>query len=287
MLLCLLFHRVRIIVRLFPRLVIDAENRQGMHPWNSLIVVAHVLVYPRLHRHIQKGILLTLILALAWQYHHRTPVCYAWMDTDVGYIQRGDHSLCLQTLCAGQVWEPHVVEAMNRYLYGQGRAIDVGGFVGYHTLRLVKNAAPYTVHVWEGRTKDTLEKNLRRNNAQHAVQMHSEVIQEGWNLTTALQEELIQGGPLSFVKIDCEGCELAFLKGMADVIRLWHPVLVLEIQDDVTRQGATVRGQQMILPIGTRNETLQYIRNELGYSSVEPLLDVQYGTPTWDYLALY
>lgn len=42
------------------------------------------------------------------------------------------------------------------------------------------------------------------------------------------------------IKVGCEGCELDFLKGARRIIDEFHPAIVLEIQDDVTRWQATV-----------------------------------------------
>lgn len=44
-----------------------------------------------------------------------------------------------------------MARAIEQHLYGQGRAIDVGAFVGYHTIRLAKAAAPHKVYAFEGR----------------------------------------------------------------------------------------------------------------------------------------
>jgi len=214
--------------------------------------------------------------------------CNEWMKTDVGYIHghsnETNESISMRTLCSGRVWEPHVARAIDQHLYGQGRAIDVGAFVGYHTIHLAKQAAPLDVYAFEGRVNGDLKTNLRRNNAKN-VQVVEEKIDNNWKIDSILERDLLDDnkGPVAFFKIDCEGCELHFLKAARYVVEKWHPVLVVEIQDDNRRKNAVIRGQQMIKPTDTREDVLDYLKM-LGYNNIEALNDED-GKPTWDYLA--
>ena len=213
--------------------------------------------------------------------------CRGWIRTDVGFIQGHEgmgHNM--HTICQNNVWEPHVANAISDYLYGQGRAMDVGAFIGYHTLRLAKLAAPFDVYAFEGGKNDDLLRNVRRNNAKN-VKVLQEKIDEKWSLGPTLEKELLddKAGPVALVKIDCEGCEMNFIRGARLVFEKWHPVIVIEIQDDESRRNARVGGQQLVLPTETRDDVLYYLRNDLGYT-VTPLLDKD-GIPTWDYLALW
>eukprot|EP00522_Entomoneis_paludosa_P002553 CAMPEP_0172470122 /NCGR_PEP_ID=MMETSP1065-20121228/65534_1 /TAXON_ID=265537 /ORGANISM="Amphiprora paludosa, Strain CCMP125" /LENGTH=140 /DNA_ID=CAMNT_0013227971 /DNA_START=6 /DNA_END=428 /DNA_ORIENTATION=- len=126
----------------------------------------------------------------------------------------------------------------------------------------------------------------------------------GWKLPQTVERELMMGThnnhqndnnsttpgiptPLSLIKIDCEGCELHFLKGAQTVIKYWKPVLVMEIQDDVTRSKPRLGGQQMIRPAGSRQDVLDFILRDLGYQGgiLEPL-PLADGSPSWDYLVI-
>ena len=191
----------------------------------------------------------------------------------------------MRTLCSGRVWEPHVAHAIEQHLYGQGRAIDVGAFVGYHTIRLAKAAAPFDVYAFEGRPPTDLKDNLRRNNAMN-VELKRGTIDTAWKLGAEFEEVLLDEakGPVAFIKIDCEGCELLFLKGTESVLKRWHPVVVVEVQDDESRRNVRLGGQQMIKPTGTRSDVLNFLK-DLGYT-VQPLLDDD-GKETWDYLAFW
>ena len=214
------------------------------------------------------------------------PTCQGWIQTDVGYLQGHEgYGHNMHTICNGKVWEPHVADAISDYLYGQGRAIDVGAFIGYHTLRLAKRAAPFDVYAFEGREIQDLQQNVQRNNAKN-VKIRQETIDDKWTLELSLEQALLDDmTPLALVKIDCEGCELNFLRGARSVFEKWHPAIVVEIQDDDTRQKARLGGQRMVLPTETRHDVLQFLRNDLGYT-VTALVNEE-GTPTWDYLALW
>lgn len=215
---------------------------------------------------------------------------HSWMLTDVGYIRThpGTPSMgvSMRTLCNGRVWEPHVAQSIENHLYGQGRAVDVGAFVGYHTLRMAKAAAPFDVYAFEGRPSGDLFENIKRNNAVN-VHIVQETVDENWTLSTQLEQDLLSNeedkGPLALIKIDCEGCELNFLKGAKRVLEKYHPVMIIEIQDDGSRRNAQLGGQQMIKPTGTRKDVLNYLTDDLGYT-VEALRD-ENGFETWDYLA--
>ncbi|KAL7566064.1 hypothetical protein ACA910_009851 [Epithemia clementina (nom. ined.)] len=216
------------------------------------------------------------------------PPCQGWIRTDVGFVQGHDrYGHNMHALCHGKIWEPHVATAIEDYLYGQGRAIDVGAFVGYHTLRLAKRAAPFAVYAIEGRLGKELDGNLKRNNAKN-VHVLSVTIDKNWQLSPDMQQDWMDPvkGPLAFVKVDCEGCELHFLKAAKTVLLEWHPAMVIEIQDDESRASVALGGQQMIKPAGTRKEVLDFLKKELGYT-VTPLLDELDGQVTWDYLALW
>jgi len=144
-----------------------------------------------------------------------------------------------------------------------------------------------------------LTENIKRNNAKN-VHLVTDTIDENWTLSPQLERELlnsndeddgkgskeedIEAPPVSLIKIDCEGCELHFLRGAKKVLQKYHPVLIIEIQDDESRKNAKVGGQRMIQPNKeSRQDVLDYLSNELGYI-VEALRDDD-GVETWDYLA--
>ena len=172
--------------------------------------------------------------------------------------------------------------------------MDVGAFTGYHTLRMARQSTH--VYAIEGRhVIKELQLNLRRNNAHHHTTVWQQTIREDWKLPEQLHRLLttnknINEQRIAFIKIDCEGCELLFLEAAKPLILSWHPTIVVEIQDDTTRQQAVEnagKGQQMIAPQGSRQDVLDWLEQVGGYT-VEPLVQQQQdGSQSWDYLALW
>ena len=321
------FYHNRILIhpRQFPHWsVLDAEKKDdergpGLNVWEVLVCISIPLLAWRHRytcsrslaqiRHVRaqmmrrnKCTVLALVGSLAFAMIGArnlvlplltTPDCTGWMETDVGYI-RGHRNaaqmgVSMRTLCSGRTWEPHVAKVIDEHLYGQGRALDVGAFVGYHTIHMAKRAAPFGVVAFDGRINSDLRANVQRNNAQNAVRIVETTIDKTWKLDDELERDLLDDdhdnkGPVVFAKIDCEGCELNFLKGAKSVFEKYHPVIVVEVQDNDSRRNTKVGGQQIVNSTDTREEVLDYLRKELGYTHVEALEDED-GNETWDYLA--
>ena len=187
--------------------------------------------------------------------------------------------------------------AAENHLHGQGGAIDVGAFAGYHTLRLARLVGTFDVYAFEGRAsmKWVIEKNLQRNSATN-VHIVLDTINKVWKpnqeiIDTFLgnkKENIEPKQPLSFIKIDCEGCELRFLKGMKNIIDKWRPAMVIEIQDDHTRNSIVPSkngGQQMLRAFGSENQVMKYIKDVLGYTMYQMKNDQ--GVLVWDYECVY
>ena len=83
-----------------------------------------------------------------------------------------------------------MAQSIEAHLFGQGRAIDVGAFVGYHTVRLAKAAAPFDVYAFEGRPPSDLNDNIKRNNAVN-VHIVQETVDENWKLSAQLEQDFL------------------------------------------------------------------------------------------------
>lgn len=216
-----------------------------------------------------------------------------WVYSDVGWMDVSRVSgLSINNVCNGKVWETHVAETIGRYLHGQGVALDVGAFSGYHALRMARLSPTHNVYVFEGRVNlhDTIRRNARRNNLNNLVLVDAPDanIADGWHFPGELQREILAQKtlhPVAMIKIDCEGCELNFLKGARAIIDEFHPAMVLEIQDDESRRTSKVVGQTLHKPAGTREDVLRYLRKELGYKVTQ--LRRSSGALTWDFEAIW
>ena len=61
--------------------------------------------------------------------------------------------------------------------------------------------------------------------------------------------------------------------------------MLVEIQDDETREHARLGGERMVVPTDTREQIVQFPRNEID-CTVTALVDEE-GNPTWVYLAVW
>jgi hypothetical protein len=212
-----------------------------------------------------------------------------WIYSDVGWIDVSQVSgKSIDSVCLGKIWEPHVAQAISRYLYGQGKAIDVGAFVGYHSIRMGKLTPNHKVYAIEGRESlhFNIERNVQRNNINnvHVLDTPELInIEHGWNGNNLIKQILNDGDKagVSLIKIDCEGCELSFLIGVKELIERDRPVIILEIQDDEKRSKEKIGGQKLHASVGTRRDVINYLENILKYE-VSSLLE-----GSWDYEAVY
>lgn len=58
---------------------------------------------------------------------------------------------------------------------------------------------------------------------------------QGTSLDSFFAKNNTEGKRIAFIKIDIEGAELFALRGAADIINRWHPVLYLEIYEEYCR----------------------------------------------------
>lgn len=158
---------------------------------------------------------------------------------------------------------------------GAERCMDVGANIGNHTLRFARSFAHVDAFEPGFRAAEVLEANLRINRVSN-VRVHrvglsdrtgnAELIVGSTNLgasrlaETATTNEtstlgsvlgrelvsLVRGddvceGPVAFLKVDVEGHEAQVLAGCAQLLRTYHPVLLLEhlatSMADASREG--------------------------------------------------
>ena len=156
----------------------------------------------------------------------------------------------------GEIWEPTQQKLFEKYIQSGDVVVDAGAFVGSHTLKLAKLAAPGKVHAFEPQEKlpQLIADNMRLNNLTN-VQVYP-VALGGKNCQTTMK--YINHGnkgasPISgclpneengtelrtidsfrfqhvdFMKIDVEGFELEVLKGAEKTLKRDMPVLMIEI----------------------------------------------------------
>lgn len=78
------------------------------------------------------------------------------------------------------------------------------------------------------------------------------------NIETYTLDSMFQNIPISFIKIDTEGCELSILKGGINVIKKYKPIILLEYEEQNINQFNY-----------TLKDLDNFIENELEYKIVE------------------
>jgi FkbM family methyltransferase len=183
------------------------------------------------------------------------------------YLQETD-DLVQNILRKGQIWEGHYQKNFfEKYVKKGTTVIDIGAFVGSHTVRLAQLASPGLVHAFEPQ-KDIFEllvKNAKVNNLSNIISHNvalgdktcgSEIV-KGLGFTdinrgaTPVQGCVDSGKaafemfPLdhfklknvSFIKIDAEGSEPIIIKGALETIKQNRPVMFIEVSDTPQEKG--------------------------------------------------
>jgi FkbM family methyltransferase len=167
-----------------------------------------------------------------------------YIDNNPAWVKR--------RLKSGKPWEPEVLEAITRYAVPGSTALDVGAHIGSHTLTFAKSVGPKgIVFAFEPQKKiyRELVKNLELNNIKNTVPLrfavgdHHDIIEmtrtqgRDGTMRVGIGGDKAEIRPIdsfgfsnvSIMKIDVEGHELHVLRGAAQSIQKWHPVIIIEI----------------------------------------------------------
>jgi FkbM family methyltransferase len=165
-------------------------------------------------------------------------------------------------------WEPDTLSIMRTYIGADSVCVDAGANIGHHTLYMARRAHTGAVHAFEPLSKlcDQIEESVRKN-ALSNVQVHQYGLsdadavhdihinllnigkttldaREGLGRTERVSVKRFDDvwDPhirVSFVKIDVEGHEYKTLRGMAEMLRRDHPVLLFEYSPVFYRDNDT------------------------------------------------
>jgi FkbM family methyltransferase len=163
----------------------------------------------------------------------------------------------------GQVWEPHVVALLEKYLEPGCVAVDVGAHVGFHTVTMARLVhGPGMVVAFEPQTQihAELQRNLHLNGVTNVLPLRYAITDEnrlmqmdpmhakaGQTSVGAGGEDIVGRTLDSFpmqgvclVKMDIEGHEPYALLGAEHTILRERPVMIIEIQPQNTAKVAHV-----------------------------------------------
>ena len=183
------------------------------------------------------------------------------------YLQDTD-DLVQNILKKGQIWEENYQkEIFEKYVKPDSTVVDIGAFIGSHTVKLAQLAKSGQVHAFEPQKDifELLKKNAQVNNLNNVV-LHKIALGDKICSSNTVQDlgftktnrgatpvrgcvEFGQAAfgmyPLdyfkltnvSFIKIDTEGSEPIVIKGALDTIKRNRPVMFIEVSNTSKQQG--------------------------------------------------
>jgi len=165
-----------------------------------------------------------------------------------------------ERLRIGRFYEEQLLQYIESLGLG-GTYVDVGAFVGTHTLFFAAYCPARRIHAFEPRTRffETLRRHLALNQLEERVTVHPlglsdreesvPVVLDGRKETIVCRplDDLIDE-PVSVMKIDVEGMEAKVLAGASRILRESRPILFLEshTHEELDQQAA------LLAPYGYR-----------------------------------
>jgi FkbM family methyltransferase len=172
-------------------------------------------------------------------------------------------------------YEPDSCQVISSYVRPGMTVVDIGGHIGYHTLLLAKSVGGDTGKVFcfepVANNRKAIRRNLALNNLEERVVLEPLAVAERTalmvlyagpssseaSLTPTFRKtersrqfsqiaatcdldsyfSLLDWTPIHFIKMDIEGAESLAIRGMREVLRRFHPTLLVETHGEVARDG--------------------------------------------------
>lgn len=171
-------------------------------------------------------------------------------------------------------FQPEVFAVFQRHLPSHGIFVDVGAHIGQYTLWAAYHGVPVIAFEPDPDTFWRLKRNVHSNTLGHLVTLYQGAVSHeegqtsffpgsdcqrgGGSLVLHVREHrrsaqrgtmlhvpcvTVDGwfrqapptSPIGLIKLDIEGAELLALRGAAETIRTYHPVLILEVAPEYMR----------------------------------------------------
>jgi FkbM family methyltransferase len=166
-------------------------------------------------------------------------------------------------------WEPEVVRSIQDHVHLGMRVLDIGAQSGVYSLLLSRLVGPEgMVFAFEPLPANfrVLEENLRLNSIQNVIMRREAVSDFSGNISFEFPRDEVSliagpllesdnlgvfqvpaislddfvrqtGQPIQFIKMDVEGAETAVLRGAVQTLKAFHPLMVVELHDDLPQDG--------------------------------------------------
>ncbi|MBK8094086.1 MAG: FkbM family methyltransferase [Verrucomicrobiaceae bacterium] len=216
----------------------------------------------------------------------------SWVDTRGGWTMRANNGIdyTSRSLKLFGEMEKTTSQFLLKHMPEHGCFLDVGANVGYFSLEIAHRRPHAQVIAIEPNPQIAalLSESIAHNQLTERIHLHSvaasditgelkfrldqentghsrlamETIQDAIIVSSVILDDWLPSHlgelPLSVVKIDVEGAELRVLRGMARLIKQFHPTLVIEGYDDHLRE------------FGDSLSALVKWLDDAGYKEVEP-----------------
>ncbi len=158
-----------------------------------------------------------------------------------------------EKLKKGEAWEPHIVQALEKYIVPATTVVDIGAYIGTHTIKMsqcIGEKGSVIAFEPQKRIFSELGKNIKLNKCNNVrtfryalgninfkqVEMNptnrfnagATSIGSGGDLVTMRTLDSMKLSHVSLIKIDVEGHEYSVLKGAEETILRNQPTIVFE-----------------------------------------------------------
>lgn len=215
------------------------------------------------------------------------------------YIDRQDH--IKRTLTANKIWEPEIVDLLQKYVKPNTIAVDIGAHIGTHTMtmaRCVEKDGVVIAFEPQAKLHRELIMNLQLNQHENVIPVHAALgahegiayleplrpDNEGYRSLSARRPtekvslttlDSFQLTSVSCMKIDVESYEWEVLQGAYNTIMHNRPVILIEIGGGWSRER-----EQKIDPKTYLAAIIDLLENTFHYDVTA------ISTTTGDYLAI-
>ena len=204
------------------------------------------------------------------------------------YVEPHINDSIKNILRSNQVWEPHILAAINRYVKPGTTVLDIGAHIGTFTMAMARAVGENgTVYAFEPQRKifRELHKNCELNGVNNAachrlaigdrqqvIEMDKETypgsegstgIGSGGDTAEMRTIDSFNFKNVSFIKIDVERSEEQVLDGMVNTIRDNKPVIIIELQGGYLWETAPPEIKQKMINSITKLESLGYVVTRL------------------------
>ena len=218
--------------------------------------------------------------------YYETPIGNYYLPTDA------PDDVIARHMRAGRVFEPEVVEIAKRYVKPGGAAIDVGANFGQMAILFSGMGAKVYAIEAQQTVFDILCKNIEANNANIAPVFKAAYTETGktfhfpkpdfvqwgaygsYNLPLDADEgdpvesiridDIDISEPISFMKVDVQGCDLFAMQGATETIRKHRMPILFEFE------------QRFQADYGTSFDDYVAFINAIGYRFAETVLDINF-----------